>query len=71
MELQLNEKSVLISGGSKGIGLATARTFAAEGTSLHLAARNIEDLQKAKKEVEDEFGVPVSIHAVDLSSGDT
>lgn len=69
MDLQLKGKSVLITGGSKGIGFATAKTFAAEGASLHLAARNQHDLEKAKAEIVDEFEVPVSIHAVDLSQG--
>jgi len=40
----------LITGGSKGIGLATARAFAAEGVGLHLAARSESDLEKARIE---------------------
>lgn len=71
MDLQLNDKSVLITGGSKGIGLATARSFAAEGASLHLAARNIEDLERAKRAIESEFDVSVVIHAVDLRVGES
>lgn len=70
MNLQLKNKSVLITGGSKGIGLATARAFAAEGASLCLAARSENDLQKAKKEIEEEFDVPVEIFPVDLSDSD-
>ena len=71
MELQLNNKSALITGGSKGIGLATAKTFAAEGVSLHLAARNIDDLQKAKTEIEKEYKILVEVYPVDLSVGDS
>ena len=40
MNLGLKGKSVLITGGSKGIGLACAGSFAAEGARLHLAARD-------------------------------
>ena len=71
MDLELKGKSALITGGSKGIGLATARAFAAEGVSLHLAARSTGDLESARDDIVSEFGVPVSIHTVDLSQGDT
>ena len=40
MDLHLNGKIVLITGGSKGLGLAIAHRFAAEGCHLHLAARS-------------------------------
>ena len=38
MDLGLAGKSVLVTGGSKGISLACARTFVAEGCGVHLAA---------------------------------
>lgn len=69
MELDLADKLVLITGGSKGIGLATAKSFASEGASLHLAARSPEDLESAQEEIERDYGVPVAVHAVDLTHG--
>ena len=42
MKLDLQGKSVLITGASKGIGLASAWAFAREGCALHLAARSAE-----------------------------
>ncbi len=49
MDLGLKGKTVLITGGSKGIGLACAMSFAAEGCALHLAARNRELLESARR----------------------
>lgn len=68
MKLNLEGKSVLITGASKGIGLAAARSFAAEGCSLHLAARSAELLDAAKKSITAEFKVPVQVYAMDLSN---
>jgi hypothetical protein len=62
MDLGLSGKSALITGGSKGIGLACAKALAAEGVSVHLAARDLSRLEKAKSEVEG----TVSVHPVDL-----
>ena len=44
MDLQLQGRSVLVTGASKGIGRAAARAFAAEGCNLELAARSGEAL---------------------------
>jgi hypothetical protein len=67
MDLQLKGKSVLVTGGSKGIGLAVARAFAAEGCSLHLAAREQEPLEAAAQEIAKANDVRVVPHAMDLS----
>ena len=66
MELGLRGKSVLITGGSKGIGLACARSFAAEGASLHLAARSRDALDAAAREIAAKHAVDVATHAIDL-----
>ena len=67
MDLGLTGKSVLITGGSKGIGLACARAFAAEGCHLHLVARSSDALASAAEQVRQAYGVDVSTHAFDLS----
>jgi NAD(P)-dependent dehydrogenase (short-subunit alcohol dehydrogenase family) len=60
-------RTALITGGSRGIGRATAELMAAEGCNLHLAARTQKDLEKAQGELVGAHGIQVHIHAVDLS----
>src|SRR6267143_757527 len=69
MDLGLKGKTVLITGGSKGIGLACAMSFAAEGCNLHLAARNRETRESTRRRIRDNHGVDVSLHAADLRDG--
>src|SRR3954469_3302196 len=49
MDLQLKGKKVLITGGSKGIGLACARAFIAEGARVAIVSRSQENLNQGKK----------------------
>jgi NAD(P)-dependent dehydrogenase (short-subunit alcohol dehydrogenase family) len=65
MDLRLKGKSVLVTGGSKGIGFACARAFASEGCKVHLAARDKDRLSQAKTQLGD-----VITHSVDLRDGD-
>ena len=67
MDLFLKDKSALVTGSSKGIGLAVAKSLAAEGCHLHLASRTENDLEAAASEIRDMFGVDVTPHVVDLS----
>ena len=62
MDVGLKGKSVLVTGGSKGIGLACAKAFAAEGCLLHLAARDKDRLAQAARSL----GGDVKVHSVDL-----
>jgi len=51
VDLGLEGKSVLITGGSKGIGRACAQLFAMEGCDIALVARTEGNLEKAAKEI--------------------
>ncbi len=46
------DKVVLITGGSRGLGLILARDFASEGAKLAICARDGEELKRAKKDLE-------------------
>ncbi len=70
MDLQLNGKTALITGGSKGIGRGVAEVLAAEGCNLHLAARTESDLESARVELMADHAVQVTIHPTDLSTGE-
>jgi NAD(P)-dependent dehydrogenase (short-subunit alcohol dehydrogenase family) len=65
MDLGLKGKSVLVTGGSKGIGLACAKAFIGEGCRVHLAARDKDRLARAAKSL----GGEVKTHSVDLRDG--
>src|SRR5688572_12316575 len=67
MDLDLEGRTVLITGGSRGIGYAAARIFAAEGCNLHLASRSASDLRSARGRIIAEHRVDVSIHPLDMS----
>jgi NAD(P)-dependent dehydrogenase (short-subunit alcohol dehydrogenase family) len=70
MDLELEGKVVLITGGSKGIGLACARAFAAEGAKVAIASRSQANLDQASAELEKE-GIEAFAVAADLTQAET
>lgn len=70
MDLGLRGSTALITGGSKGIGAATAHEFAAEGCNLVLVARGREGLEIARQEILAMFDVRVTLAPCDLSRPD-
>lgn len=51
-EFNFNEKVVLITGGSRGLGLVLAREFAKEGAKIAICARDSAELERAKTDLE-------------------
>lgn len=48
---KLSNKTAVITGGSSGIGLATAKRFVAEGATVYITGRREEELEKAQAEI--------------------
>jgi 3-oxoacyl-[acyl-carrier protein] reductase len=64
MDLRLNDKIAIVTGSSRGLGLASAMSLAAEGCRLCLCARTNDRLQEAAKEVSAVAASPGHVIAV-------
>ena len=69
MDLKLAGKIALITGSSRGIGLATARALAAEGCRIMLSARTVEQLCEAELALR-AAGIEAAAHAADVGDPD-
>ena len=67
MELNLRGRTALISGASKGIGLAVAEVLASEGVNLILVSRTLADLEAARTKIASRWNVNAQVHDYDLS----
>ena len=67
MELNLNNKTALITGASKGIGKAIAESMANEGCNLILTARSTDKLNELKANLQKKHNISVEVIAIDLS----
>lgn len=67
MNLELDGKTAMVTGGSRGIGKATALALAREGANLALCARGLEDLQSSAEECET-HGVDVAYYTADVTN---
>jgi 3-oxoacyl-[acyl-carrier protein] reductase len=72
MDLLLTDKIAIITGSSRGLGLASARALVAEGCRVCICARGSEQLAAAAVEVEASARRPNMILAVqaDVSTAD-
>ena len=70
MELGLKGKTAVVTGASKGIGLAIARGLAAEGCAVHIVSRSRTGIDDAARGIRTEYAVEVTAHAFDLAQSE-
>lgn len=72
MDLQLHDKVAIVTGSSKGLGLASARALVAEGARVVICARGAEALAAAARDLTALAGRAGAVHAVqaDVSKSD-
>ena len=71
MKLGLEEKRVLVTGSSQGIGKATAESFLKEGAKVIINARNPEKLEETRRELSQKYGeTKVYAFAGDMTSAE-
>lgn len=66
--VQFRNKSVIITGGSRGLGLALAQEFLNEGCSVSLLARDHDELIKAQKLLKQKTGLEPFIYVCDVTN---
>ncbi len=64
--MKLKEKIVFISGASSGIGEATAKAFAQQGSNLILCARRKEKLDKLATELKEKYKIDIYTFKLDI-----
>ena len=70
MELGLEGRTAVVTGGSKGIGRAIARALAGQGVKLVLLARGKELLDQTAEDIRKRSGVEVLTVAADITKAD-
>lgn len=70
IELGLEGKIAAISGGSQGLGKATARRLSMEGVKVAICARRQDVLEEAANEIRDETGGEVLAISADMTSSE-
>ncbi len=68
MDLELNGKTAIVTGGSRGIGKAVARALASDGCGVVITGRYADTLSEAAEEVAADTGGPVTPIVADMTS---
>lgn len=66
-QFDLTGKVAIVTGGSKGLGLAMAAGLASAGANLVLVSRNADECEKAAQELAQDFGVKAIGFAADIT----
>jgi 3-oxoacyl-[acyl-carrier protein] reductase len=70
MQLRMNGRNALITGGSLGIGRAIAKHFAGAGANVAIVARNQDPLDEAKADIAATANVKVATVAADVGTAE-
>jgi NAD(P)-dependent dehydrogenase (short-subunit alcohol dehydrogenase family) len=65
--VRFQDKVVLVFGGNSGMGLATAKAFAAEGARVHFTGRNRDTIESALAEIPGSRGYQADIADIDAT----
>ena len=66
-KIDFRNKTVLITGGSRGLGLELARQLAAEEANIAICARDADELARAKSELQ-QYGIDVFAEVCDITN---
>ena len=70
MDIRLDGRSAIVTGGSKGLGLAIATRYAASGADVAILARNADALESARAAISEKGRGRVVAIACDVSKAD-
>ena len=70
MEVRLDGRSAIITGASKGLGLAMAKEFAASGANVAILARDPAGLEAAKAQIKPDGKAKVATFQCDVAKAD-
>ncbi len=65
---RMDGQVAIVTGGSKGLGLAMASGLASAGATIVVVSRNAQEAQRASEEIAREYSVPSASVAVDVTS---
>ena len=69
--MSFKDKTVIITGASRGIGLSIAETFAKEGANISLCSTNDEKAQATAQSIADKFNVKTYGQGIDIKDFDS
>ncbi|WP_047979982.1 SDR family NAD(P)-dependent oxidoreductase [Ornithinibacillus contaminans] len=68
MQSRLNNKKVVITGASSGIGEALSKQLASEGVTPIMLARSLDKLRQLQKQITEEFAIEAFYYQIDLTN---